>query len=62
MAVRELNGMKKWLIAIITTLGLSWVGWVSAAVVESKQAEVHVRDVDDRLNRIEQKLDTLLSR
>ena len=62
MAPRVQNGLRKWLIALTTTIALSWVGWVSAAVIESKQAKTHAADVDERLGRIEDKLDRLLSR
>jgi len=52
------NGLTKWLLSIMTTIGVAWAFWVSAAVVQAKTDQVtlnaiaaDVREIKDTLRK-----------
>lgn len=52
------NDFKTWLVGVATTVGLAWAAWASSSIIES----IPRTEVEQRLQRIEQKLDRLIWR
>lgn len=53
-----MSELQKWLVGVVSTVLLAWVYWVSSAVTQA----IPRAEVEQRLLRIEQKLDSLLWR
>lgn len=53
------NGLRKWMIGILTSIMLAWAAWVSAAVVDAKANAAVLDRMSRQLDRIESRLDAI---
>lgn len=60
------NGTKKWLVAVLTAVGLAFGGWLGATVTDlNAKIQVNANEINNIkpwMQRIEDKLDKVLSR